>query len=119
MELVGPDTSDRRLRDAVAALQRDDTLFTTASVTLTAANKTTVVDTRGGSVTLTLPPVVTHLGHSFTIKKLYAANTVTVVPSGSDTIDLAASFAFTTALQAITCKPALVGTPRTYGYIVT
>jgi len=54
------------------------------------------VDTSGGTVTVTLPLAASTPGKEFFIKKVAAANTLTVNPSGSDTIDGAASLSWTT-----------------------
>lgn len=58
------------------------------------------VDTSGGSVTLTLPPAAPHVGYRLEVKKLTAANTVTLDGAGSETIDGAATLAWTTQWQS-------------------
>lgn len=58
-----------------------------------------LVDTTTGSVTLTLPPVNVMQGRVLVVKKLVAANTVTLDGNGSETIDGAATLAWTTQYQ--------------------
>lgn len=61
-----------------------------------------LVDTTSGSVTLTLPAAAYMRGRLVCVKKLVAANTVTVDGSGSETIDGSATLAWTTAYQTYT-----------------
>lgn len=60
-----------------------------------------LVDTTAGNVTLNLPPARDMSGHCVYVKKVVAANTVTIDPSGAELIDGAATFAFTTLNQTI------------------
>ncbi len=59
-----------------------------------------LADASGGSVTLTLPALVS--GKIFTIKCVDATNTVILAAAGSDTIDGAATKTLTTLYAAIT-----------------
>ena len=77
---------------------------TSANGTLASGDNLTLVDTSGGNVTLTLPSAASVLDEQFTIKKMDAANTVTITPDGSDTIDGAASLAWTTQYAAYTLQ---------------
>jgi hypothetical protein len=52
-------------------------------------------DTSGGSISITLPPVSVNIGKVYTILKNNAANSITVTPDGSDTIDGGASATLT------------------------
>jgi hypothetical protein len=68
----------------------------TASETLRESDAFLVADTTAGSVTLTLPKAAFMLGRLLWIKKLVAANTLTVDGDGSETIDGAATLAWAT-----------------------
>jgi hypothetical protein len=54
-----------------------------------------LVDTTGGTVTMTLPLASTVPGKKFTFKKLVAANTLTVSATSPNTIDGAATLSWT------------------------
>lgn len=68
----------------------------TASETLRESDAFLVVDTTGGSVTLTLPKAATMKGRILWVKKTVAANTVTLDADGSETIDGATTLAWST-----------------------
>lgn len=74
----------------------------TASESVQPSDDILLVDTTGGSVTLTLPAAGTVRGQWFVVKKLVAANTVTLDGASAETIDGAATLAFTTQYQAVT-----------------
>lgn len=76
----------------------------TAATTIVDSDDVVLVDTTGGSVTVTLPPAATNLGRRFTVKKLIAANTLTLDGNGSETIDGAATVALTTRYAARTVQ---------------
>jgi hypothetical protein len=59
----------------------------TAAYTAGDADSVISVDTTSGNVSIYLPTATTITGRIYTIKKIVAANTVTVDPSGSQTID--------------------------------
>lgn len=62
---------------------------TTSNVTLGALDNVVLVDSSGGNVTITLPEISDDMvrGHRmFEVVKIAAANTVTVAPTGADTI---------------------------------
>jgi hypothetical protein len=64
----------------------------TSDTTLTQAHYRVRVDASGGAVTITLPPASKFTGKVYRVKKVdSSANTVTIVPDGSDVIDGAAS----------------------------
>ena len=63
------------------------TVTKTASYTATADDHTIRVDTTSGNVTISLPAAASSVGRIFYIKKVAASNTVTIDPSGSETID--------------------------------
>jgi len=71
-----------------------------ALVALTFPRTLLLVTTSGGSVTLTLPPAASVVGMRLETKKLTAANTLTLDADGSETIDGAATLAWTTQYQA-------------------
>lgn len=84
------------LRDAgVYALQ---SVSATGTITLTGSPTFIAVTTSGGSVTLTLPAPATAVGALITVKKMDAANTVTL--SSSANIDGASTLAWTTQYQS-------------------
>lgn len=66
----------------------------TATLALTWPLTLVLVDTTAGSVTLTLPAPATVPGYRIDVKKLVAANTITLASAAN--IDGAATFAFTT-----------------------
>jgi hypothetical protein len=59
-------------------------------------------DTSGGNVTVTLPPASAVSGYEVKVKKMTAANTLTLDGDGSETIDGAATLAWTVQYQAFT-----------------
>jgi hypothetical protein len=78
---------DRRVTATEAVQPSDDILL---------------VDTTSGNVTLTLPLAATVRGQWYEVKKLVAANTVTLDPAGGETIEGAATLAWTAQYQAYT-----------------
>lgn len=75
--------------DADAALHLIDvrTVSTTQTLVLTHVHTVILVNTSGGSVTLTLPTAASSVGDSVTFKKLTAPGTVTIDGAGSELID--------------------------------
>lgn len=73
-----------------------------ASETIQPSDDVVLVDTTGGSVTLTLPRAATVRGQWFVFKKLIAANTLTLDGADAETIDGAATLAWTTQYQSYT-----------------
>ena len=69
----------------------------TASTNLTSVDGTVYGNTTGGAVTLTLPTASQYPGLVLCVKRSAGANTLTVAPSGSDTIDGGGSVSVTTA----------------------
>jgi hypothetical protein len=72
----------------------------TAALTLLAPQTAVLVDTTSGSVTLTLPAAGTVTGARLEVKKMVAANTLTLDGNASETIDGAATLAWTTQYQS-------------------
>lgn len=86
-----------RLFHLLQRLQRRNTRSVSAATTLTEADDILLVSTSGGGVTVTLPLAASTPKVRFAVKKISNdANTLTVARSGADTIDAAASFAWTT-----------------------
>lgn len=76
----------------------------TAATTIIDSDDVVLVDTTGGSITVTLPPAATNLGRRFTMKKMVAANTMTLDGNGAETIDGAATVAVTVQYAARTVQ---------------
>lgn len=75
----------------------------TASAALTAADEHALVDASGGNLTLTLPSAAGDVGRTFTVIKTDAsANTVTVDPAGTETINGGATAVITRQHTALT-----------------
>lgn len=72
----------------------------TGDITLTGSPAFITADTTAGSVTLTLPPAASVTGYRAEVKKIAAANTLTVEGNGSETIDGSANLAWTTQYQS-------------------
>ena len=71
-----------------------------------------LVDTASGSIVITLPESTDDLidaRHTVNIKKTVAANTITLTPSGADTVDGGASMALTAINSAVTLRAILGG----------
>jgi hypothetical protein len=66
----------------------------------TISDSTILVDSSSGNVTITLPVSSIPIGKIYVIKKMVAANTVTVDPQGTSTIDGASSLSITTQYTA-------------------
>jgi len=64
-----------------------------------------ICDTTGGSITINLLPAQEWEEKTLIVKKIIAANTVTVTPNGSETIDGAASSPITTQYIALKYAP--------------
>lgn len=97
-ERAGASTNDLRLRSMVNRLQQLNTRTVATATTLTEADDVVVVDTTSGSVTIT-PPLAA-LGKTYLIQKSVAANTLTFDPAGSETVNGAATKAWTTQWEA-------------------
>lgn len=112
-----------RQADQVARVQRNRRKRITASLTLSAIDyslyDTLLVDSTSGNITITLPPAVKVAGMPMLVKKLVAANTITLDADGSELIDGSATFAFTDINWAIEIEPGTDGqSPPTYGWII-
>lgn len=66
----------------------------------TISDSTILVDSSSGNVTITLPVSGIPIGKTYVIKKMSAANTVTVDPQGTSTIDGGSSLSITTQYTA-------------------
>lgn len=97
------------------ALKRIENLFGRTPVfgahrTVTAASNILdsddllLCDTTSAGFTVLLPPAPENRGRRFTIKKLIAANTLTLDGNGSETIDGATTKAWTTQYTAYTVQ---------------
>ncbi len=96
-----------KLRGLVTALNTADattTLGVTTSQTWTPTTPFTamLVDTTAGNVTITLPPAADYAGYALAVKKVVAANTVTIDPDGSEQVDNLTTLAWTTQWGAYT-----------------
>jgi hypothetical protein len=97
-------SSDRAQTQDTINQQQQVTSAVTATVsrTLTTNDNVIAADTTSGNVTLTLP--IARNGKEFIIVKIIAANTLTILPSGTDTINGAASLAITIRWTSIWLK---------------
>lgn len=111
-ERASAGTDDLRLRDMVGRLQETRVRRLSAAATLTNADDVVLVDTSGGSVTVTLPLASRSPGKWVWIKKMTAANTLTAQRAGSDTIDGATTLAWTTQYKvyALVAVETAIGT---------
>lgn len=73
---------------------------TSSTLTLTASPTLVLVNTSSGNVTLTLPPASEVAGFRLEVKKLTSPHTLTLDASGSETIDGAATLAWSTQYQS-------------------
>lgn len=77
----------------------------TGSTTLTAEHRTVLVDATAAAITITLPPAVNHPSKRYEVKKVdTSANTVTIAPSGTETIDGAANLDSATQGDSVVLK---------------
>ena len=74
----------------------------TAATTVVDSDDLILVDTTSGSVTVTLPTALGNKGRRFTMKKLVAANTMTL--AAADSIDGAATVGITTRYASRTVQ---------------
>jgi hypothetical protein len=100
---------EKLLRGIDANMHTFASRVVTASATLTAEDDTILADTTSGSVTLTLPPAASMLDRCLTVKKMAAANTVTLDGDGGETIDGAATLAWTAQYGTYTLQAVTVG----------
>lgn len=93
-------TLQAKLRGAFrdAGVSSVQSLSATGDITLTGSPTLIIVDTSAGNVTLTLPAPATVTGALITVKKLTAANTLTL--SSSANIDGAGTLAWSTQYQS-------------------
>ncbi|MHB1310581.1 MAG: hypothetical protein ACYC3L_01095 [Gemmatimonadaceae bacterium] len=101
----------------VARLQFRGHRIVTAAATLTEADFVVLCDSTAGNYAVTLPAAASVPGQEFAIKKTVAANTVTITPSGSDTIDGAATLAVTTQWQTAWLKSVITASPATWSWV--
>lgn len=99
------DRANAQLRRTVEVLDTADrsdlqTVSATGLLSLTFPLTTVLVTTSGGNVTLTLPACQTVPGFRLEVKKMTAANTLTVDGAASETIDGATTLAWTTQYQS-------------------
>jgi hypothetical protein len=72
-----------------------------ANLTLDNTYRSVRVDSTSGNITVTLPAAATYPGIEYWIRKIVAANTVTIDGDGAETIDGAATRALTTQWQTV------------------
>jgi hypothetical protein len=102
LERATQQTTDARLRDMVARLQRKRIRTVSSSSVLTEDDDVVLVNSTGGAVTLsTKAPAATFVGLTFYLQRVAGANTVTFDPMGAETIDGAATKAITTPIAII------------------
>ena len=118
MELAGLGIDQARLLDMVRRLQRFNARLVAADTTATAADDLIMMDTTAASRTVTLPLAAQHPNMRVEVKKMVAANTLTVQRSGSDTIDGVSSKAWTTKDQVYGFGSVIVAAPATWGWVV-
>lgn len=117
MERASKGTDDLRLRDMVARLQETRVRFASADTRLTEGDDILLVTTSGGNVTVSLPSARQVLGHKCQIKKMTAANTLTVDADGTDTIDGSGTLAWSTQYQSMTVVSCFVA-PNVAGWVI-
>jgi hypothetical protein len=102
LERATPQTTDARLRDMVARLQRRKVRTVSSSSVVTEDDDVILVNSTGGAVTLsTKAPAATFTGLVFYLQRITGANTVTFDPMGAETIDGAATKTITTPIAII------------------
>ena len=74
----------------------------TTTYTMTGNDYVIIADGTANTVTLTLPPTNTTKERMFVVKAINIANTVKIVPNGTDTIEGGVDFTFTGADQSVT-----------------
>lgn len=96
----------RQLRALAKRVGESAILTASASTTLAPSTPftTVLVDTSAGNVTLTLPPAADVAGYTLKIKKMTAANTLTIDGNGAETIDGAATLAVTVQYESNTLE---------------
>lgn len=90
----------------------------TSATTLTDTDDVLLVDTTGGGVTVTLPEAKLYRGRRFTIKKMVAANTLTIDGAGAETIDGSATLAVTTQYTSYTLQAVRTALPDTHQWVI-
>lgn len=77
----------------------------TSTTTLNSTHSTVLVNAATGPVTINLPTAATTTGRQYVIKKIDAsANAVTIDPSGTETVDGAATRSISTQYQVVTVQ---------------
>ncbi|OQW48868.1 MAG: hypothetical protein A4C66_05940 [Nitrospira sp. HN-bin3] len=109
-------TEMARWADILSRMQRPNRRLVSAATTLTEWDDSVDVDTTSGNITVTLPPAASVPGKQYHIKKSVAANTLTVDGNGSETIDGAATLAWTTQYQSYLLESVIVTAPATWGW---
>jgi hypothetical protein len=97
--------------DTVKSLEQiKNKLAITTSYTAKYSDDYLLVDTTAGAVTITLPPA--RSGSIFVIMRTAGANNVTIVPTGAETVNGAASLVISASFTPVTLKdfkPVLTG----------
>ena len=107
-----------RWADLLSRMQRRNYRLATSATTLTENDDILQVDTTGGSVVVSLPVAASVPGKRFDVKKMVAANTVTLDAAGTDTIDGAGTFAWTTQYQNMTVESVVTATPASFNWVI-
>lgn len=108
----------QRMAEQLARVQRHKYRKVSAATSLTQGDDSLDVDTTGGNITVSLPAAATCPGKQFHVKKLVAANTLTLDAAGTDLIDGAGTLAWTTQYQSYLVESVLATAPATYGWRV-
>lgn len=105
--------------ECVAKNINDSIRYTATNLILTEDDSTIIVDATLGNLTISLPSITSiKVGHVYNIKKIDATvNTVTINPSGVQTIDGALTYVITVQYQSITCI-SLLGVPASGWWII-
>jgi hypothetical protein len=107
-----------RWSDLLSRIQRRNFRYVSSDTTLTENDDIVQVDTTSGTVTVNLPAAAATPGKRYDIKKMVAANTVTLDAAGSDTIDGSATFSWATQYQNMTIESVVVTTPGVWGWVI-
>ena len=81
-------------------MRRPIATTSSASYTATTSNYTILCNTTSNNITLNLPAASSNTGRVYNIKKIAAANTLTIDANASELIDGATTLAMTTNQQA-------------------
>jgi hypothetical protein len=89
---------------SVEGLKMTQRTVTAATYTAVTSDYTILCNTTSNSITVSLPTAVGNKGLTYEVKKLVAANTVTIDPNGTQTIDGATTVAITSQYEALVLR---------------